>query len=226
MLGPRRRPEDNPLDTTFATELTAERMRADERLGLIAYVGGIVGIVGIVTLGLMFAIEVPRGGPYVFGTTNDVAGAVFSALFIPLAVRLRRSASGRSFDRLTNVAIAASIAGIVLPLMLVAGMIPFERQVFMVVAVFEVQSLWLLATGRQLRRVAGIPAGMARLTVGVGASIIAGTAIAGAGFLLPSGSVPQIAVIGTGAILGAAGWIGWPLWYFAVGRALRRGLPR
>jgi hypothetical protein len=213
------------MDTTFATSVTAERMRADERLGLVAYAGGVVGIVGIVTLGLMFAIEVPRGGPYAFGTTNDIAGAVFSALFIPLVVRLRRSVSGRPFDRLTNVTIAASIAGIVLPLMLVAGLIPFERQVFMVVAVFEVQSLWLFVAGRRLRRVAGFPTQVARFTAGVGASIIAGTAIAGAGFLLPSGSVPQIAIIGTGAILGAAGWIGWPVWFFAVGRALRRGLP-
>ncbi|HSL32878.1 MAG TPA: hypothetical protein VK871_04455 [Candidatus Limnocylindrales bacterium] len=214
------------METTFATELTAERAQADERLGLVAYAGGVVGIVGIVTLGLMFAIEVPRGGPFVFGSTNDIAGAVFSALFIPLVVRLRRSARSRPFDRLTNVTIAASIAGIVLPLMLVAGLIPFERQVFMVVAVFEVQSLWLFVAGRRLRRVAGFPARVARFTAGVGATMIAGTAIAGAGFLLPSGSVPQIAVIGTGAILGAAGWIGWPLWYFAVGRALRRGLPR
>jgi hypothetical protein len=214
------------MDTTFATSVTDERMRADERLGLVAYAGGVVGIVGIVTLGLMFAIEVPKGGPYLFGSTNDIAGAAFSALFIPLVVRLRRSASGRSFDRLTNITIAASIAGIVLPLMLVAGLIPFESQVLMVVAVFEVQSLWLVVAGRRLRRVAGFPTRVARFTAGVGTSIIAGTAIAGAGFLLPSGSVPQIAVIGTGAILGAAGWIGWPVWFFAVGRALRRGLAR
>lgn len=214
------------MDTTFATDLTDERMRADERLGLVAYAAGVVGIVGIVTLGLMYAVEVPRGGPYYFGSTNDVSGAIFSALFIPLVARLARNVPARpAMHGLTAVTIAASVAGIVLPLMLVAGMIPFEKQVLMVVAVFEIQSLWLLTAGRQLRRVAGIPAGLARLTAGVGASIIAGTAIAGAGFLLPSGSVPQIAVIGTGAILGAAGWIAWPAWAFAVGRALRRGIP-
>jgi hypothetical protein len=214
------------MDTTFATDLSLERARADERLGLVAYAGGVVGIVGLVTLGLMYAIEVPRGGPYWFGSANDISGAIVSALFIPLVARLARNLSaGRAMRGLTAVTMAASVAGIVLPLMLVAGMIPFETQVFLVIGVFEVQSLWLLVAGRQLSRTAGYGARLGRLTSAIGASIIGGTAIAGAGFLLPSGSVAGIALIAAGAILGAAGWIGWPAWFFAVGRALRRGLP-
>lgn len=213
------------MDTTFATDLTDERMRADERLGLVTYAGGVVGIVGIVTLDLMFALEVPRGGPYVFGSTNDIAGAVFSALFIPLVVRLGRSAGGRPFDRLTTVTIAASIAGIVLPLMLVGGLIPFDRQVYMVVAVFEVQSLWLFVAGRRLRRVAGFPTRLAHFTAGVGVAIIAGPRSPGRASCCRRDPCPSSRSSGpersSAPPAGSAGRSGISPW----GRALRRGLP-
>ena len=46
-----------------------------------AYAAAGLGVVGVGTLAAMYAIEVPRNGPYVFGTINDATGGVFSLVF-------------------------------------------------------------------------------------------------------------------------------------------------
>lgn len=213
------------MDTTFATTVTQERALADERLGLVAYAGGVVGIVGLATLSLMYAIEVPSGGPFRFGAANDIGGAIFSALFIPLVIGLERHLPGTTPARvLQPLTIAASVAGIVLPLMLVTGRISFQDQLPLVLAVFEVQSLWLLVAGRRMHGLPGLPQRLARLTQVVGGSFIVGTAIAGTGLLAPSGSIPQLVLGGVGLTIAVVGWVGWPVWFLALGRALRRGL--
>ncbi len=212
------------MDTTFATTITQERGAAEARLGLVAYAGGVVGVVGLATLGLMFAIEVPSGGPFRFGAANDIGGSIFAALFIPLVIGLERLLPRTGWSRgLAGVTVAASVAGIILPLLLVAGALSFETQSPMVVAVFELQSLWLLLAGRRMRTVPPFAGRLARITQVVGASFICGTAIAGAGLALPSGSVPQLAVMGIGGAIAVVGWVGWPVWFLAAGRTLRRG---
>lgn len=212
------------MNTTFATAVSRERALADERLGLVAYAGGVVGIVGLATLGLMYAVEIPSGGPFRFGAANDIGGAIFSALFIPLVIaferRLPRTAASRLLQPMT---IAASVAGIVLPLLLVAGRISFQDQLPMVLAVFEVQSLWLLLAGRRMRGLPDVTRRLARFSQVVGGSFIVGTATAGSALLLPSGSIPQLAIGGAGLAIAVVGWIGWPVWFIVTGRALRRG---
>ena len=212
------------MDTTFATAISPQRAAAEARLGLVAYAGGVVGIVGLATLGLMFAVEVPSGGPFRFGTANDIGGSIFAALFIPLVIGLERLLPRTAWSRgLAAVTVVASVAGIILPLLLVGGLLTFETQAPMVVAVFELQSLWLLLAGRRMRGVPGLAGRLARISQGVGASFIVGTAIAGAGFALPSGSPAQLAVMGIGGAIAVLGWVGWPVWFVALGRTFRRG---
>jgi hypothetical protein len=211
------------VDTTFATAISPERAAAEARLGLVAYAGGVVGIVGVATLGLMFAVEVPSGGPFRFGAANDISGSIFAALFIPLVIGLERLLPRTGWSRgLAGVTVVASVAGIILPLLLVSGQLTFETQSPMVVAVFELQSLWLLLAGRRMRAVPGLAGRLARIAQVVGASFIVGTAVAGAGFVLPSGSPAQLAVAGSGIAIAVIGWVGWPVWFLAAGRALRR----
>ena len=212
------------VDTTFATAVSPERAAADARLGLVAYAGGVVGIVGIATLGLMFAIEVPTGGPYRFGSINDISGSIFAALFIPLVVGLERRLPRTAWSRgMAGVTVGASVAAIVLPLLLVSGRMSFETETPLVVAAFEVQSLWLLLAGRRMRGVPRFAGRLARITQAVGASFIVGTAVAGAGFALPSGSPAQLVIMGIGGAIAVIGWIGWPVWFLAAGRTLRQG---
>jgi hypothetical protein len=215
------------MDTTFATRVTTDAARADARLGLLAYGQGVVGVVGVATILLMYAIEVPRGGPYVFGSINDLTGSVFSALFIPVILRLRESLPpGRRLDRLTAAAVGASVAGIVLPILLVTGALAFEVQLPMILAVFELQSLWLLVAGRRLLQVPAFPRRLGRFTQAVGGSFLVGSAIALPALVLPDDLPIRLGLLATAAILAGGGWLAWPAWSFAIGRALRRGLVR
>ena len=151
---------------------------------------------GLVTLGLMFAIEVPRGGPYRFGTINDLSGTAFNVLLIPVAIRVARDARATPVLRLATAgALAAAAAGAVLPLLLVGGVMSFETQAPLVVACIEVQSLWLIALGRGLRGVPG-RGRLARLSEAVGAGFVGGSLLFGAGFLAPEGLTPADAAVG------------------------------
>jgi hypothetical protein len=194
----------------------------DLRIGRLAELGAVVGVVGLVTLGLMFAIEVPRGGPFVFGTINDLCGAAFNALFIPVALRIGRDAGDDGLLGLaTRAAIVTAVAGTVLPLLLVGGVLPFEVQSPLVVACIEIQSLWLVALGRRLGGVAGRE-WLGRVSRLVGGSFLAGSALFGVGFAAPDGSPFRTAAWVAGGVIGVAGYVGWPYWFHAVGRALRR----
>lgn len=192
------------------------------RVSRIAEAGAAVGAAGLVTLGLMFAVEVPKGGPYRFGTINDLCGALFSASFIPVAIRVASEVPDDDRLRLaTRVAVVAAGAGTVLPLLLVGGALPFAVQAPLAVACIEIQSLWLVALGRALRRV---PAGerLARISQLVGGSFIAGSLAFAAGFAAPEGSPLRMGAWVSGGLVGVVGYVGWPYWFHAVAGMLRQ----
>lgn len=209
------------LAATAALDTAAEA-GSDLRAAWLGETGAVVGVAGLVTLGLMFAIEVPNGGPYRFGTANDLFGAAFSALFIPVAARvahrLPKQLRWRAFTRATY---GAAVAGAILPLLLVGGALTFEVQAPFVVACIELQSVWLVAAGRQLLHVPGFER-LGRVSMVVGSSFIVGTTLIGAGLLAPSDSPLRLALWAVGGIAGAAGYAGWPYWYHAAAGVLRR----
>ena len=198
-----------------------EPLPSDVRAARLADLGAVVGFGGLITLVLMFGIEVPRGGPFVFGTANDVLGAAFSAAFIPIAWRLARTLPRRPGLRAaTSVAIGAAAGGTVLPLLLVAGAMPFAVQMPLVIACIEVQSLWLVIAGRAWRQQAGTER-FGRLTQAIGVSFVAGSAVVGAGFALPDGPL-RLAAWALGGAVGLVGYLGWPWWYRLAARQLPR----
>ncbi len=206
---------------TQTADTTAEAM-SDLRAAWLGEAGAVAGVAGLVTLGLMFAIEVPNGGPYRFGTANDLCGAAFSALFIPVAARIaRRLPKQPRWQAFTRVTYGAAIAGAILPLLLVGGALTFEAQAPLVVACIELQSVWLVVAGRQLVHVPGFER-LGRVSSVVGSSFIVGTALIGAGLLAPSDSPLRLALWAVGGIVGAAGYVGWPYWYHAAAGVLRR----
>jgi hypothetical protein len=192
----------------------------DLRLVRLAELGAVVGATGLITLALMFAIEVPRGGPFLFGTINDLTGTAFNVLLIPVAIRVARDASATPALRLaTACALVAAAAGAVLPLLLVGGVMSFETQAPLVVACIEVQSLWLIALGGGLRGVPGRRR-LSRLSQLVGAGFVGGSVLFGAGFLAPEGSLLRTLMWAGGGIVGALGYLGWPYWFHRVARTL------
>jgi hypothetical protein len=207
---------------TSVAETTTTETRRDLRASWLGETGAVVGLAGLVTLGLMFAIEVPNGGPYRFGTLNDLCGAAFSALFIPVAARVaRRLPKQPRWQVFTRATYAAAVAGAILPLLLVSGALAFETQVPLVVACIELQSLWLVVAGRQLVRVPGFER-LGRVSSTVGSSFVVGTTLFGAGLLAPADSPLRLGLWAVGGITSAAGYIGWPYWYHAAAGVLRR----
>ena len=55
-----------------------------------AYLSAGLGGVNLVTLGLMYAIEVPRNGPYRFGAINDFGSGLYFLSSIPVLVQIHR----------------------------------------------------------------------------------------------------------------------------------------
>lgn len=55
-----------------------------------AYLAAGLGGANLVTLGLMYAIEVPRNGPYRFGAINDFGSGLYFLSSIPVLVQIHR----------------------------------------------------------------------------------------------------------------------------------------
>ncbi len=123
--------------------------------GVAAYVSGVVAAVGVVFLIAMlvsFGVGSELAGT--FGRVNDVLIVVQYSLAVPAAVALHAVLRPRN-SRLSRLVLAIGIIGIlavvVLQLLLVFGVLSFERQVVMVVLALLVVGLWLVITGNLAR---------------------------------------------------------------------------
>lgn len=180
-----------------------------------------VDVAGAVALGLMFALEVPTGGPYRFGTTNDVLGAVHNALLVPVVTAIADELPpGPVREVYTPVVLGSCAVGAASSALLVARALPFTPSTVLSVLAGAVQSTWLLATSRQLRSQAESRA-LGEVGRAIGVGTIAGGAVAGVGALLPHGNPARRALLVTGMVPGAAAWLAWPAWLHLAARYLR-----
>ena len=122
--------------------------------GWCAYISGGVSVIGIVFLGLMFA------GWERFGPMNDVTIIFQYILVLPIVITvwmiLRPQGNPLNTPMLV-LGLAAMVAVIVLQVLLVTGVLPFERQVYMVTAAFVVGIVWYVATGQMARTLGVLP---------------------------------------------------------------------
>lgn len=175
----------------------------------------------IVALGLMYAIEVPRGGPYVFGTTNDLLGVVGQVLVMPVMAEVAAELpERRARDTLLGAGLVGCAVGAASGALLVARVLPFAPSTVISLAAMEVQAAWMLVAGARLQRTRAFPGGLARLGRAIGGGMLVGGAIAGSGLLIPRDSRVRRAVVGAGVAPGAAAWLAWPIWLHLVGRHL------
>ncbi len=195
-------------------------------LARLAYLVSLVGVAGVLTLALMYAIEVPKGGPYVFGAINDITGGLYSLGTIPLLLQLGRTgAPSEGWRRLTQGAAVAGGVSAASSFLLVAKVLPFAPSTAISVLAMCVQAVWLLGFGRRNRGSARFPSGVLTLARAIGTGTLVGLPIAGVGMLLPRKSVPRMVVLSVGIAVGAAAWVSVPAFWFAVARHLsgRRG---
>ncbi|MEJ2857552.1 MULTISPECIES: hypothetical protein [unclassified Saccharothrix] len=171
-----------------------------------ALVAGVAGLGADVLLVLFFAVDQPwqpgAHGTGWLGPANDVLVAVQFAALVPLAVAFRRG---------VLLGVPAMAGVVVLQVLLVADVLPFEVQVVPVTAGIALVIGWVLLVCRRVR----LPRRAARLGTVVSLGYFAGLAVVLASLLLPWGSTAQWIGFGIGGLVGFVGFLGfsvWPLW--------------
>ncbi|MBT2515307.1 hypothetical protein [Arthrobacter sp. ISL-30] len=193
----------------------------DRTASRFAYAAAATGAVGVVTLGAMFAVEVPRGGPFVFGTITDATGAVFNVLVIPVILQVQRRVPPAPWtDPIKWITVSACAAGAASSALLVFKVLDFNSSTSISIASISLQALWFFLVHGRLRKVEGYPRKLSRLGRFIGGALLVGLPIAGAGYAAQSPDWLKTAVMGIGIALGAASWLAWPYWYFLAGRHL------
>jgi hypothetical protein len=183
---------------------------------------GLIGIVGNVYLVLFYLVAKPWqpgsvGGGY--GTINDWLAALQLVLLIPVVVWLGRLTRIEKWPRRwTGIALAASIAAVVLQLLLLTGALPFAIQFGLMSVCIVLLYCWagvISAAGRRrgvlspttarLGRLLmwAMPVGAAAFAVGIGISALQG-----------EGSWAWV----VGGLPGALVWLAFPLWVLLVAR--------
>ncbi|WP_448071271.1 hypothetical protein [Georgenia yuyongxinii] len=185
-----------------------------------------VGTTSALALGLMFAIEVPTDGPFVFGTTNDVLGAAFNVLVIPVYAELGAELPpGPTRRVLLPLTVGASVVGAASGALLVARVLPFGPSTALSTASIAVQATWMLVSNDRLLRRSDFPRRLGRLGRAIGAAQLLGGAVVGAGLALRRGSLGRRAAFVAGGVPGVAAWALWPAWFYLAARYLDRARP-
>jgi hypothetical protein len=184
-----------------------------------AALSGIAGLVANALLILFFALSRPwagESGDFAWlGPANDAAVVVQFAALVPVALAVHAALMGRVGRGTTAAAVAAMVAVVVLQLALLAGLFPYDVQVWAVMVCFAVVFGWVLVVSRAGRDV--LPSRAVRLGTLSGAGFLAGIAVAGLGLLVPDG--PARYVLWTvGGLAGLAGWLAFPVWPLALAR--------
>jgi hypothetical protein len=198
---------------------------------LLALTSGITGLVANVLLVLFFLMGQPFGvdGPLAeagqdfmwLGRANDVVIIVQFLTFIPVALALRRwLPPTRSMRLATAAAVGAMMAVAILQLLLVAGVLEFDVQVILVVAMFLVVYAWVITVSSTGHRHGTLPRSVTRFGLLLGVTFPVGLVIAGAGMLFAGGSPAQLAFVIPGVAIAAIGWLGLPVWPLVLARTV------
>jgi hypothetical protein len=206
----------------------------DRTAAKFAYAAAGLGVVGVATLAAMYAIKVPKNGPYIFGTINDATGGVFDLAVIPVIAqlhrRLRRTAGSEAAKWLV---IAASGAGSASSFLLVAKKLEFNVSTGITVGAMVVQAGWFLLAHRALLKTGGYPRDLAKPGQFIGGALVVALPLAALTALEQAPAWIRWGMGGAGIAAGATAWVAWPYWYFVAARHLshvqgdvRGGAPR
>jgi hypothetical protein len=190
-----------------------------------AYAAAGLGAVGVATLGVMFAVEVPRNGPYVFGTINDATGFLFNLAAVPVILQVhRRLPRTRTSEAALWVVTASCAAGSASSFLLVIKKLDFKSSTVISVAAMTVQAGWFLLAHRALLASGAYPRSLARLEQAIGGTLLVALPAAGLTWAEQLPRWIRYGIGGAGVAAGAAAWVAWPYWYFLAGQHLSHAL--
>lgn len=196
----------------------------DRTAAKFAYAAAGLGVVGVATLGAMYAIEVPKNGPFIFGTINDATGAVINLVAIPVILqvhrRLRRTPGSETAKWLV---VSACAAGSASSFLLVFKQLDFTVSTGISVGAMAAQAAWFLLANRALLKTGGYPRDLAKLGQFIGGALLAALPVAGLAVVEQAPAWIRWGVGGAGIAVAASAWIAWPYWYFLAGRHLSHG---
>ncbi len=193
-----------------------------DQLAQLALLVAAVGVAGVLTLALMYAIEVPRGGPFVFGAINDALGGFYNLGLLPL-LRDLSDTGGASpgWGLLTRATLLGTALAAASSFLLVLKVLPFAPSAAVSVAGIALQSAWLLGLGIRRRGPLRDAPGLLRLARLIGSSALLGLPLVSAGFLFPKKSVGRIAALSVGGAIGGGAWAAMPVFWFLAARSLQ-----
>jgi hypothetical protein len=195
---------------------TNPRQQLTRRPVLWAWISGIAGLLANLLLVFFFLLARPfsdvQNSFGWLGTVNDAVLVVQFLAMIPVALALRRwLPRTRSVRVATAMAVSAMVAVAVLQILLIAGALDFDVQVFLVVAAFLFVYAWVFIVSSIGHRSGTLPRSVTRFGLLLGASFPLGLLIFTAG-LLGWGSPAQL------AWLAAAAWLALPIWPLVLAR--------
>lgn len=138
---------------------------ADTRMSHLAYVVAAANLGGVIVLLVMYIVEIPRGAPYIFGSSSDLAGGIYNLLVVPLILHFGRSAaiSGTGRLGLWLVVVVASITGAISAFLLVLKTLPLGISTAISVTVVLIQGAWLLWVCSRYLAISDVPRSLSRL---------------------------------------------------------------
>lgn len=194
----------------------------DRQAGMAAYAAAGIGVVSGAALAAMYAVEVPRGGPYRFGAINDFTGGLFFAATIPAIHQVHRRLGDGPWSRAAETAvITGSAAAAVSGVLLAFHRIGFKPSTAISIAGIAGQAVWAAVAHHKLLQASGYPKGLARAGRAIGCGMLAGLPLVAAGFATPRLPALRWALWAVGGTLGATSYLAWPVWLGACGRHLR-----
>jgi hypothetical protein len=184
---------------------------------------GITGLLANVLLVLFFVLAQPLREVHQdfmwLGTANDWVVVVQFLTFIPVALALRRWLPATRAVRLaTALAVAAMVGTAVLQLLLIAGVLDFGVQVWLVVPMFLLVYAWVLVVSSAGHRHGRLPRPVTRFGLLLGVCFPVGLLITAAGLPFGWGSIPQLAFGVPGLVMGATAWLALPVWPLLLAR--------
>jgi hypothetical protein len=194
----------------------------DRTAAKFAYAAAGLGVVGVASLAAMYAIEVPKNGPFIFGTINDATGGVFNLVIIPVVVqvhrRLRRTPGSEAGKWLV---IISSATGAASSFLLVFKKLDFTVSTGITVGAMAVQAIWFLLANRSLLAAGGgYPRDLGKLGQFIGGALMAALPIAGLAVIGQGPAWLRRGIGSAGIAVGASAWAAWPYWYFLAARHL------